>query len=227
MEQLLGKIFRYIPEWLFVLILVGLGLFLFFQDTPLISVCDAQINDFVNGQSTKLFDQKKFKDAKESCVDSPRGTGCHAYFKTIQSVLYDFKKLDSECLKELSTKPVIVQTFDSYLMNLGIMAWGEHAPRSEAQKKGWLSDLELKTFCSVRTYYHEFYPIERWNGLVQKTLSYLVEDPMVAIVRERSKKEQFQDEVEEEKVYKFKKARMDIKKAFDLSLFSMDCIYYQ
>lgn len=227
MEQLLGKIFRYIPEWMFVLILVGLGLIFFFNDTPLVSVCDAQVNDFVKGQSTKLFDQKEFKRSKDNCVDSPRGTGCHAYFKTIQSVLYDFKKLDTECLKELSTKPIIVQTFDGYLMNLGIMAWGEHAPRAQSQKTGWLSDLELKTFCSVRTYYHDFYPKERWNGLVQKTLSYLVEDPATALAIERSKKEQFQDEVEEEKVYKFKKARMDLKKAFDLSLFSMDCLYYQ
>lgn len=227
MEQLLSKIFRYIPEWFFVLILVGLGLIFFFQEKPLISVCDAQITDFAKGQSTKLFDQKKFKDAKERCIDSPKGTGCHLYFKIVQSMLFDFKKMDSECLKELSIKPIISHTFNEYLMNMTILAWGEFPPRAQIEKKGWLTDLEIKTFCSVRSYYQDFYTSEQWDGLVRKTLSYLVEDPSTLEIAKNTSKERFQQSVEEEKEYKFKKARMDMKKAYDLSLFSLDCLYYQ
>lgn len=241
MEQFLTQIFRYIPEWLFVVIIIGLGLGYFFFEKPLISVCDAQIAEFAAGQDGKLFPKvvkvlnpttnKVYSDnilnkVKTQCIDSPKGVGCYQYFKIIQSVLYDFKKLDNQCLSEMVQKPFVIQTFEEYLSTMAVLAWGEFPPLSQAHKTGWLTPQELKTFCTVKSYYQEFYPVERWNTLIQKTLSELVEDPKVLAVK-KTNKENFVEELKEEKEYKFKKSKMETQKAYDLSLFSMDCLYYQ
>lgn len=242
MDQVLNKIFRYIPEWLFVLIILCGGLVFVFYDTPMVSICDAQISDFASGQNGKLFprtvkvlnpltggpySQNNLRRVKNHCIDSMKGAGCYSYFKIIEGVLFDFKKLDQNCLLEMSEKPMISQLFEEYLTTMTILAWGEHPPSSQAQKTGWLSDMELKTFCRVKINYLEFYKPEKWDQLVHKTLSQLVEDPKTAIDPIKTKKETFEEELDEETEAKFKKARMEIKKAYDLSLLSMDCLYYQ
>lgn len=250
MDQVLNKIFRYIPEWLFVLIILGGGVTFFFFDKPLISVCDAQIQDFSNGQVGKLFPRAVrvlnpltggvyFDDnllrSKNHCIDSPKGTGCYQYFKIIQGVLYDFKKLENKCLKKLSESASISRLFEDYLMAMTLMAWGEYPPRSQAQKTGWLAEPDVKTFCTVKNYYEEFYPPESLNKLIAKTLNQLVVDPRVvfkAPAVEKSKKELFVEELkknkdeDEDDPYVFEKAKMEIKKAYDLSLFSTDCMFY-
>lgn len=247
MDQILNKIFRYIPEWLFVLIIIGIGLSLFFMDKPLVSVCDAQISDFAAGQNGKLFPRSvkvinpatgglfldnNLQRAKQHCIESPKGTGCYQYFKIIQSVLYDFKKLETKCLKQLSEAPIIGQLFEEYMVTMAILAWGEYPPRSQAQKSGWLGDPELKTFCTVKNYFQDFYPPEKFSSIIQSTLSQLVIDPnteMKMPANEKTKTEIIKEVVgedDEDKPYVFEKARMTMQKAYDLSLFSTDCLFY-
>jgi hypothetical protein len=242
MDQILNKIFRYIPEWLFVVIILCGGLIFVFNDTPLVSICDAQIADFASGQNGKLFprsvkvlnpltggpySENNLKRFKNRCVNSIKGAGCYSYFKIIEGVLFDFKKLDQSCLVELADKPIMSQLFEEYLTTMTILAWGERPPLSQAQKAGWLTDLELKTFCKVKSNYTEFYKPEKWDQLVQKTLSQLIEDPRTYIDPIKTKKESFEEEIDKDAEIKFKKVRMDIKKAYNLSLLSMDCLYYQ
>lgn len=242
MEQELAKIFRYIPEWVFVLILISLVVVFVFFDNPLTTVCDTQIADFTQGQTGKLFPRAvqvldpltggpHFENVlaknRKQCIGSINGAGCYGYFKTVQSVLDDFKKLKNQCLMELSQKGVIKILFDDYLSTITRLAWGESPPKSQFTKKGWLSDLELKTFCQVKKYYNVFYTPKDWDDLTRKTLSELVIEPKDFQKVEQTKKEIFDQEVQEEKEYVFEKAVMEYKKAYDLSLLTFDCLYYQ
>ncbi len=257
MEQILSKIFRYIPEWVFVLIIIGLGMSYFFYDKPLMSVCDAQISDFANGQNGKLFPRavqvlnpltggvyfdNNLKRSKNHCIASPQGKGCYQYFKIIQSVLYDFKKLENQCLKQLLLTPIIQQLFEEYLTTMALLAWGEHPPRSQSVKTGFLSDPDIKTFCVVKSYFQDFYPPATLSKVIQKTLNQLVIDPKTALklAAENKIKQKLLDAKAENlnslqtqtenndeiEPYKFEKAVMDYQRAYDLSLFSTDCLFY-
>ncbi len=247
MDQFLSKIFRYIPEWLFVLIILGGGVVFLFYDNPLISVCDAQISDFANGQQGKLFPRTVkvlnpltggayydniLAKSRDHCIDSPKGTGCYSYFKIMRGILYDFKKLEGSCLKKLSQTPLMAKVFEDYLITIGLLAWGEFTPTTEVQKTGWLTDAELKTYCSVKAYYQDFYPTQNWDNIIQKTLSQLVIDPkaIVAVTPVSKDDNIFGEENKNdgsEKVYTYKKARLSVQKAYKRSLYSMDCIYYK
>ncbi len=242
MEQELAKIFRYIPEWVFVLILISILVGFVFFDNPLTTVCETQISDFSQGQSGKLFPRAvmvvdpltggpHFENVlaknRKQCIGSIEGAGCYGYFKTIQSVLNDFKKLKSKCLMELSQKGVIKTLFDDFIMTVTRLAWGETPPLSQNNKKGWLADSELKTFCQVKKYYNVFFKPEDWDNLTRKTLAELVIEPKNYLREEKSKREMFDDEIQDEKEYVFEKAVMDFRKAYDLSLLTFDCLYYQ
>lgn len=247
MDQFLNKIFRYIPEWLFVLIILGVGVLFLFYDNPLVSVCDAQISDFAKGQQGKLFPRTVkvlnpltggayfdniLAKSRDRCIDSPKGTGCYKYFKIIEGVLYDFKKLDGSCLKQLSQTPLMAKVFEDYLITLGLLAWGEYAPMTEAQKTGWLTDTDLKTYCTVKSYYQDFYPIKNWDRIIQKSLSQLAIDPETLTPNkpEANKEKVFGENDlrnDSERAYKYQKAKLTMTKAYRRSLYSMDCIYYK
>lgn len=242
MSQLLNKIFRYIPEWMFVILIICAGVGLFFWDNPMTTLCDAQIQGFVNDQNGKLFPRAVrvlnpltgsiysdniLKRTRAQCIGSVKGMGCYTYFKIVDDVLVDLRKLDNECLQEISKFPVITHLFNQYLTTMTRLAWGERPPRSKSEQKNWLTDREIKTFCEVKTFYTNNYNDLAWNQLVSSALSNLVEDPNKVRHEEvktaRNKLDKKLDIVDE---YEFKKAPMDTKRAFDLSLLSLNCIYY-
>ncbi len=242
MDQILAKIFRYIPEWLFVLILIVAATGLVFLDNPMTTVCDTQIADFASGQNGKLFPravqvldpltggphfENTLNKSRDSCIYSLKGAGCYSYFKIVQGVLNDFKKLNKECLLKLSEKPIIIKLFSDYTATMTQLAWGERPPTTQLNKKGWLSDTEIKTFCQVRKYYNIFYPPAQWDNLSRYTLSKLVIDPNKVPEVNNTKQQEFSESVEVDKEFVFEKAPMDFKKAYDLSLLSYDCLYYQ
>jgi hypothetical protein len=242
MDQLLAKIFRYVPEWFFVLVLIGLGVAFFFYDAPLTTVCDAQINDFAQGQNGRLFPKavnvlnpltggpyvnNNLSKSRKQCIESVQGMGCYSYFKIVQGVLFDFQKLSPQCLMELSAKPLISKMFDDYIITMVRLAWGDRPPLSQTNKNGFLTDSDISTYCKMRKFYNVFYPQARWDALSRYTLSLLVEDPLKTQSKKLSLEEKFEDEVKEEKEYVFKKASMDFNRAYELSLLTMDCLYYE
>lgn len=245
MDQVLAKIFRYIPEWMFVIIIIAIVLGLITLDNPMASICETQIADFTSGQSGKIFPRavKVLNPSTNSiyfenilvknrnrCVESINGAGCYAYFKTIQDVLNDFKKLKKNCLMELSQKPIMQKLFSDYLSTMSRLAWGETPPKSERNKSGWLMDSELKTFCQVKKYYNLFYPPSLWESLVGQTMSTLVTDPRQRGIKNtnlNASEINIKDRLSDPENPTLNKPVMELKKAYELSLFSFDCLYYQ
>lgn len=235
MDRFLAKIFRYIPESVFVLIILIGGLYYFMFETPLYSVCNAQINDFVKVQRGKFFpggsySYNRLSDSRKKCVSSIRGFGCNEYFLIMASAMQDLARLEDKCLVELSQNPYFSGVISQYMRTMVQLAWGERPPATQFDKTSWIDQRALKTFCQVRQYYRRLYTEQQWNALVGGTLNLLIEDPAkpsriekkLAQLDEKAKEK----ENPEESIYYFPKARMTTEKAYDLSLYSLDCIHY-
>lgn len=227
MDRLLSQIFRYVPEWVFVGVILCGAIYYFMTDQPIYSPCDAQVKEFYRGQSTNL---GRLTPARRSCISSLRGFGCMKYFEIFESAVRDFNKLEKKCLQQLSTDTFIYQAFSQYLRTMAMLAWGDRPPGSQFEKVGELSPMQLKTFCDARQFFRLFYSDPQWNAVVITTINLLTEDPSKlpppSLVQ--TEIDGIEDSVaEEEKAYKFPKARMSPEKAFELSLLSLDCLHYQ
>lgn len=228
MERLLSQLFRYVPEWLFVVIILIGAVAYFMYDQPLYKLCDAQISEFSKSQRGKLLG--RLTPARKKCISSVRGSGCVEYFQIFESAVNSMPKLQEKCLRELSEMPMISLSFGQYLRTMVLLAWGERPPSTQFEKVGWLRPADLKTFCSVREFYNMFYPTEQWNALVSSTLGLLVEDPAVLSktrVQRRLSEIDAKDKDEDKDTYFFPKAKMKPDRAFTLSLFSLDCMPYK
>lgn len=228
MDRLLSQIFRYVPEWVFVCVILVGGLAYFIYDRPLYRLCDAQIQEFSRAQQGKLIG--RLVPARKRCIGSIRGSGCVEYFQIFETAVSSMPKLQEKCLRELSEMPMISLSFGQYLRTMVLLAWGDRPPGTQFEKVGWLTAADLKTFCRVREFYNMFYPQEQWNALVSSTLGLLVEDPAVIPknrVQRRLSEIDAKDKSEDEDKYFFPKAKMKPDRAFTLSLFSLDCLPYQ
>lgn len=246
MDRFLATIFRYIPESIFVLIILVGGLYYFMFEKPIYSVCNAQINDYVKGQNGKFFpkgirvlnpktggtySENTLKVARQKCISSIRGFGCNEYFLIMASAIQDIAKLDPKCRIELSQNSYFSSSINQYMSTMAQLAWGEIPPATQFDKTSWLDQSTLKTFCRTREYYRQFYDDLRWNGLVGETLNMLTEDPTkpsrvqtkLAKIDEKAKEKEGNAE---DSIYYFPKAKITTEKAFDLSLFSLDCLHY-
>lgn len=230
MERFLSQIFRYIPEWMFVAVILVGALAYFMYDKPLYKLCDAQISEFSRSQKGKLLG--RLSPARKKCINSIRGSGCVEYFQIFESVVASMPKLQEKCLIELAETPMISLSFGQYLRTMVQLAWGDRPPGTQFEKVGWLKSSDLKTFCRVREFYNMFYPQEQWNALVSSTLGLLVEDP-ATIPKTRVQRRLSEidaneaKDAEEDDKYYFRKAKMKPDRAFTLSLFSLDCLPYQ
>ena len=249
MDQLLNKILKYIPESLFItLILIG-GIVFLFYDSPLISVCDAQIKDYITHQRGRLFPQvvkvknpttgslyrdNSLRRSRKQCIQSHQGMGCSRYFDLIKDGFEDFKKLDENCLMEFSKKPVMFKIIGQYIQTMTRLAWGDSPPRNKEAKKSWLTYVDLQTFCRAQSYYKTFYSHAHWNQLVRRTLNQMIINPENKFNKKTEKHlsstlTHKEDPLSPTKKIGFepKKIPMDPKRAFELSLLSLDCLLYK
>lgn len=228
MDRFLSQLFRYVPEWMFVLVILGGALYYFMFDTPLYKVCDAQIAEFGKSQKGKLLG--RLEPARKKCVSSIRGSGCVEYFEIFESAVKAFPKLEEKCLMQMSEMPFMNQAFSQYMRTMTLLAWGDRPPGTQFEKVGWLAQKDIKTYCKVRELYNLFYPREQWEALVGSTLGLLIEDPTSISHQTRVQRKlseiDAKDEEDKKEVYFFPKARMKPDKAFDLSLLSLDCLHY-
>lgn len=248
----MDQILKYIPESLFILLVLIGGIVFFFYDSPLTSVCDVQISDYIRSQRGRLLPRAVkvknpttgdfYKDnllqrSRKQCIQSLEGMGCARYFKIIKQGLNDFKKLDRNCLTKLSKKPFLFKIIGQYLQTMTRLAWGKFPPQSQEMKTSWLSHTDIQTFCKAKSYYKTFYSKIYWGHLVKNTLTQVMTSPQKKSYKDSSKnlssisqnkeKKPLTTEKSKETDFKFKKASMKPQKAFDLSLLSLNCLIYK
>lgn len=174
----LQRIEHYVPNWLLVVIALGLMIGYLLYSDPLHSVCDTQLQVFRKSQSQFLGRAPKLRlkgysyydEFYNKCKMSNSAGGCYPYLRGFDSVLRSFKAVDERCRARVAERPRIRKAFGAFIYQLTRLAWGDNGPMQAQQRQSWLSNKDLQLFCKIKNLYLEFYGQEALNKLGRKTM---------------------------------------------------------
>lgn len=148
-----------IPKSILVVGVLALSLVLIILNDPLKDECEIQASLFernTKGILTAVKKNKKIQFAqitnlRDRCKDGNSLGACNDYFQALAKITKELKNFNEQCLLKYHAKN---ESFVSYLRHglkiLALIAWGDRTPASKADRLGWLTEPEVKTFCQLK-----------------------------------------------------------------------------
>ncbi len=138
-------------------VLAGGVLFFFLAQRPH-SVCDSQIELFLEAQKGGIYPQQ-IKNQKrpalygrylESCRAGNSPGACYELFGLLRRVVRDLDAAPIQCLPEMAKVESLGSTLSESIELMALLAWGSQPPEAGLQKLGWLETSDLALFCSLK-----------------------------------------------------------------------------
>ena len=135
-------------------ILIGF-IFMMVNDPPR-SACDAQMELFRESQKKFLYSATEMgkpstaKESYEICKGDNSPGGCYQYFEYLKKLNADIANIPEECADKAASEPQIQNWLRKSMNLMVLMAWGERAPASYAQRNGWFDASEVTLFCELK-----------------------------------------------------------------------------
>lgn len=181
LDQWLTKI-RQIPSLLLgFLVIVGVLIFLYFNDPPK-TICDVQMNE-VNQRLVKGF----FKDDTRGggfeagimtvfnhCLTSNSPGGCYDIFSRLDYLEGLIKTVPSQCGGHEATAS-LKGYLEKGLRLIAKIAWGEKKPINKYNKTAWLDMADLGLYCRLKRQYVRLYGNNQWQSFAWSVLPTLPE----------------------------------------------------
>jgi hypothetical protein len=138
-------------------VLVGGVLFFFLAQKPH-SVCDSQIEVFMESERGSLYSQEikgqrrgpMFGRQMEACKAGNSPGACYELFALLRRVLRDLDAAPQQCLSEMGSVEHLKPALFEGLELMVLLAWGRQPPEAGMQKFGWLETSDLALFCSLK-----------------------------------------------------------------------------
>lgn len=163
--------FQNLPKSLLVAaVLIGGVAMLFVLRKPH-SVCDSQLELFIEGQKGRLYPSQVkditrpalFPKLIESCKAGNGPGGCYELFSSLRGVLRDVQNIPTECGPTVAEHPEIIGALLETAQLMARMAWGETPPQGGVARFNWLVASDLALFCGIRDQYVRLLGQESWE----------------------------------------------------------------
>jgi hypothetical protein len=163
---------RKIPQPLMVLLVIVIGVGLFFVLEEPHSVCQSQLEVIKQNQKGKLF---SFKDKKgnhapsyqqqhEICRVGNSAGACFEYFQILRRLYHELEYATNQCIVEYMEVKEIKKALHEGLMLMVEIAWGETPPQETTEKVGWFESPDLLLFCQLKALYLRANGQDAWNA---------------------------------------------------------------
>lgn len=155
----MDEVFSKIPRPLFVFLVLTVGIIFFMYSNPPHSVCDTQLEVFLQNQKGTIFNAQirnkrippLLVKARKLCKDGNSPGACYEYVRALRSVAKGISDSSYECREEIYSQDEIKNAMIQGVQLLAVMAWGEQAPETSGNEKlGWLSEFEISTYCLLK-----------------------------------------------------------------------------
>ncbi len=168
-----------IPRPILVIGVLVLALaFIVFQN-PLQDGCDVQVTNFnrsvrgiLVGYKTKknLTQYAQIENFKNLCREGNSAGACENYYEALKKITSGFKIVDSKCVPKLiENYENLPKVISNGIQVMALNAWGEVPPSGVSERLGWLSEIEIYTFCRLKNQYVTLTSDEEYRALRAKT----------------------------------------------------------
>lgn len=160
MSQLDDLILK-IPRPVLVLIVLVFALVFIIQQNPMSDGCEVEIENFSNQVKGVLIKkQNKLKKTqfpklyfqKDRCKEENSQGTCLDYFRSLKLIADSMAPLSDKCYPKFQEEfPNVVNDLAVGIRIMALSAWGEKAPENITQRLGWLTEIDIYTFCRVKS----------------------------------------------------------------------------
>ena len=230
LDQLISKI----PKPLLVFGVLAVALIVIWVNNPLKDECEVRTDIFLK-EMRGIITSVRVKKAKtqfaqltfwkDKCKEGNTAGTCDDYFKGLSKLTTALSAFPDKCQSKFAEENEFFgKTIYEALQIMSLAAWGEKPPVSAAERFGWLSEREIKTFCKLKSTLMLLIPEEELEGLKEKIYSQYPD--------EWSEKIPVDLRIPEDRPKAYKTtlnptAPLDKNKVYERSLFSVRCDLYQ
>ncbi len=157
-NELLAKI----PKPMLVLGVLSLALAFIIFKNPMADECEVQAKNFDRNTKGLLFPVKiknkiqfaKLTPLRDICRDGNSIGACSDYFEGLRKVSSEFKLMSDQCkLKYAELNEGFLPQIRAALKVMALVAWGEKPPAGPAERMGWLTEPDTRSFCQLKKIY--------------------------------------------------------------------------
>jgi len=167
---MLDKIEQYVPQWAIAAICIGIAVIVVMSKGKDYTVCDSQKETLIQAER-KFLSGEYYKVYYERCLSSNRPGGCEPYFKGMRKFMNNLGGyIEPGCVDAvIVNNGGIKGAMYNFLLNVTRMAWGDEGPVSIYSRVSWLDAHHLKTFCSVKSSFQNYFGMDTYNA-VEKSI---------------------------------------------------------
>jgi hypothetical protein len=162
-----------LPKHILALIVIIVGIIVFFLISPPHTVCDTQEEVFKERQVGNIFPTPIKKNkipailgrAKEACQLGNSAGACYEYLMALKNLADGLNNSASECVSRLYEISEVKSAMNDGIEVIARLAWGGAPPERPEQRFGWLQESEIAVFCRLKKAYVRANGEENWFGL--------------------------------------------------------------
>lgn len=158
----LNDLFAKIPKPVLVIGVLIIALVLIVYNNPMADECEVQAKNFDRNTKGLLFPVKiknkiqfaKLTPLRDICRDGNSIGACSDYFEGLRKVSSEFKLMSDQCkIKYSEANEGFLSQIRAALKVMALVAWGEKPPAGPAERMGWLTEPDVRSFCHLKKAY--------------------------------------------------------------------------
>lgn len=178
-----------LPKTLFAFIAISLGIAFIILSDPPHTLCDSQVESFLEDQEGFLKLKKKqsavvnpetgekrktaFEEAQFMCKRGYGPGGCLELILKLGQLRRQLDQVSRECREQVFDLPLVKNAIWTSLDLFIKIAWGEKPPEGGFARRGWFQVAEMSEFCQYKRLAQTFYGREAWNQNREKWMTSL------------------------------------------------------
>ena len=228
----LDQVIQRIPKPILVGGILVLALAFFIANDPLKDECDVQGQIFdknTRGIVSKVKRKGKTQFAqivywRDLCKEGNSAGACEDYFNGLNTITKEMKSLSGKCqAKYVEKNEDFLSHITQAMQIIPMLAWGEKPPEGLSSRLGWLTEVNVRTFCALKNTYLSVAGEEAYLALREKVYS--------AYPDQWSEKTPIESRTPEDRPRAYKTASnpqgsLTKEQVYERSLFSIRCDLY-
>ena len=226
----LDEVVKKIPKPLLVGGVLVLALAFFVYNEPLRDECEVQAKIFQKSTAGVLSNVRKktskiqfaqIKYWQSLCTEGNSIGACEEYLNGLKLVAAALKSFKNHCqLDYVEKNEDFLVHIKQGILVMSLLAWGEKPPEGLSSRLGWLTEVHLKTFCSLKSDYIRLAGDEKFLELRNEVYG-LYPDKWPEKVAPEAR-----DAEQRPKALKSAGGTLDAQQIYERSLFSIRCDLY-
>ncbi len=167
-----------LPRPLIVISVLILGVILIMVTDPPKTVCDAQLDVFLQEQKGRMTSLKGnvgslWARSAKFCKETQSSGGCLEFFNTTKQAVKDIHNAPDECIPRLLEEEWLYKSIKDSIILMVQLAWGAKIPEPGPSVFNWMTFTEFALFCDLQRTFKKPMLDDEWEVFVRGVIAKL------------------------------------------------------